>query len=92
MSRKIGDGRNLWRPGNEDLPMLVERLHAQREDRAWLSMPERPDTGPSRLPVTFDDTLILLPQLTDADYWSSALTLSPDWFSHADALKRSPRH
>lgn len=55
-------------------------------------MPERPDTDPSRLPVTFDDTLILLPQLTDADYWSSALTLSPDWFSHADALKRSPRH
>lgn len=80
MSRKIGDGRDFWRPGNEDLPMLVERLWARQEDRAWLSGPERTDTGPLIVLLELDDAAVSLPALTDPDYWYSALTQPSGWF------------
>ncbi|BEV14112.1 hypothetical protein HBDW_09000 [Herbaspirillum sp. DW155] len=91
MSRKIGDGRDFWRPGNEDLPMLAERLYAQQEDRAWLSDPEHPDAGADEALPDCDENGIALPQLTDADYWNSALLLPPDWFN-AYTAATSLRH
>lgn len=89
MSRKIGDGRNVWRPGNEDLPMLVERLYAQREDRAWLSLPERAETIQTSFPPERDETSIALPRLTDTDYWSSTLFLPPDWLNPSSLPRAS---
>ncbi|WP_017451204.1 MULTISPECIES: hypothetical protein [Herbaspirillum] len=80
MSRKIGDGRDFWRPGNEDLPMLVERLWARQEDRAWLSGPERTDTGQLIVLLELDDAAVSLPVLTDPDYWYCALTQPSGWF------------
>ncbi|MCI1007003.1 hypothetical protein [Herbaspirillum sp. C7C8] len=91
MSRTIGDGRDFWRPGNEDLPMLVERLCAQQEDRAWLSGPEHPDTVAAKVSQDCNAPGIALPQLTDAAYWNSALLLPPDWFNHASATASALR-
>ncbi|MBW9334886.1 hypothetical protein FEE59_15330 [Herbaspirillum sp. RU 5E] len=94
MSRTIGDGRNFWRPGNEDLPMLVERLYAQREDRAWLSLPEHVETKHALPSLERQEAGIALPRLTDSDYWNSALLLPPDWINPLSLPKASspPRH
>jgi hypothetical protein len=88
MSRKIGDGRNFWRPGNEDLPMLVELLYAQREDQAWLMMAEQPACAiadfPYDHPALQEETIIALPDCDDPEYWNCALILCRHW--------NKPRH